>query len=182
MLYFPLPYSSKGPLNGPAELTTHSQLVLLALLATMTPGDTVILIGEQTYQDPAHLTAELMETFLLHNGIAKENIETIPTARNNTWQQLAELKKQIGNEPVTLIAFRFHAPRVQRTASRLGLRFSILLMEDILKNNSVVEKVRQANKKILLHEYVLRLLAYIDTRGVLQNSYTNHFGPRAPLV
>jgi vancomycin permeability regulator SanA len=182
MLYFPLPYSSYKPKSGPITLTTHSRLVLESLLAVLAAGDSTILLGEQTYQSPGDTTARLMESFLLARGMEKQNIRATYEARNNTWQQLVELKKQINNEPVTLIAFQFHAPRVALISKRLGLSFTIVLVEDILKKNFALEETVQVNKKVLLYEYLLRLVAYVDVRGTLQNFYTNRFGPRAPLA
>lgn len=182
MFYFPLPYSSYKPKSGPITLTTHSKLVLESLLAVLAAGDSTILLGEQTYQSPGDTTARLMESFLLARGMEKQYIRMVSETRNNTWQQLAELKKQINNEPVTLIAFQFHAPRVALIAKRLELCFTIVLVEDVLKNNFDLGKLQQANRKIILSEYILRLLAYVDVRGTLQNFYTNHVGPRAPLA
>lgn len=187
MKLFPLPYSSELH-NSKAQLSWHSQVVLLATMqyVKQQPDAEIILIGEQTYGSTTHKTVEPMKEFLLAHGFPETQIIYNEKVCNNTYLQLQELKKEILDDPITLVAFKFHAKRIKLIGSRVGLRFSIRTVEDIVKNSEGLRSMQHSLNKqpffIKAYELFLYLLALLDTRGAFQNWYSKKFGPRAPLV
>lgn len=189
-MIFPLPYSSYVSSIGQPTLSTHSRLVLLAALTYLQGNqtETVALIAEKTFGSKQHLTAVLMQEFLLAHGVEQARIKVHLQTANNTYQQLRVLKSLVGQKQVTLIAFEFHAQRVKVIAKNLKLNATVLSVENLLKSNVMArQEVDELNnsKAMRLNKFKenwLLTLARLDKFGLMSKIFSTLLGPRKPLA
>ncbi|MFA5962328.1 MAG: ElyC/SanA/YdcF family protein [Parcubacteria group bacterium] len=119
--------------------------------------------------------AELLKEFWVKNFPEIKNEYFVLNSSNNTFDNLKEVqsflvKKSISFPEVNIISSLYHQERLQKIASKLNSKATILSAEEILisKNKQIDEVKKYLNsaeyrKKIFL-EWILRACLFLDSK------------------
>lgn len=172
------------------EITEDSMLRLLAgsVLAKENKESVVLFIGGGGLSVSG---AELLKRFWVKNFLEIKNKCFVLNFSNNTLDNLKEVqiflaKKNVSFSKVNIVSSLYHKKRLQKIASKLNLKATILSAEKILilKNEQSYEVKKYLNSlrykgKIFL-EWLLRVYLFLDSKQRLiriwrRSSYNESF-------